>query len=214
MHASWNKELVDSEQIREALPAPNVPPCDLPPLLAVLGGEAALAMHGYWATLASVVSDYSLWSVCCQPISSCSPLGVLAQSGLMRCSVCPVKFFPPLMAACPSSFFFGRTLLLPCDWMQCTLSSFFSTLCFWIPAPSTMCTIASPIHRLTCHGFFLQRLTINAVTSSAASWCPMTQHQCLLKELDGQKYIFLITFTQNVIDQQKHVGTGPSKGSE
>lgn len=73
---------MDSEQKQDSLPAPNVPPRDLPPLLAVLGGEAALAMHGNRATLASAVSEYSLWSMRCQPLSSLSPLSLASWTNL------------------------------------------------------------------------------------------------------------------------------------
>lgn len=57
------------------------------------------------------VFDYSLWSVRCQPLSSLSPLGVLAESGLVRCSVCPVEFFSLSWQPVLPPFFCARKLL-------------------------------------------------------------------------------------------------------
>lgn len=109
-------------------------------------GEATSAMHGYWATLVSptfLISDYSFWSA----------VGLFLHSltGLMRCSVCPVKPFSP----CGSLYF---------------LLFFFIPSPFWTNAPHPFFLFPrlvlgsfddvhycfSNTHRLACHSFSAQ----------------------------------------------------------
>lgn len=83
-----------------------------------------------------------------------SRLGIMAESGLMRCSVCLVEFFPlswqPVLSPfCLLGHFFTSSPL----WLDAPCPFFLlPTPCYWISAPSTKCTIASLVHRLTRHG--------------------------------------------------------------